>query len=54
MFHRLRKAFDRVRHDELIRLLYRWNDEKGIRMTGNLFWKQKTVVKVDVVSTSRV
>ena len=41
------KAFDRVRHEEMLKLLRDLNiDGKDLRLIQNLYWKQKAAVRV--------
>ena len=49
------KAFDRVKHGELIRLLERIGvDGKDLRMIENLYWNQKAAVKIDEMQSEWV
>ena len=49
------KAFDMVRHEDLIRILQRIGlDEKDIRLLSNLYWDQKSAVKIEDVKTEWV
>lgn len=49
------KAFDMVRHEDLIRMLQGIGlDDKDIRLISNLYWDQKAAVKIDNVKTEWV
>ncbi|GFS24332.1 RNA-directed DNA polymerase from mobile element jockey-like [Elysia marginata] len=42
------KAFDRVRHEEIITILQQLNiDGKDLRIIKNIYWEQKAVVRVE-------
>jgi hypothetical protein len=49
------KAFDKVRHDHLIRLLTEKNlDKRDIRLIANMYYNQKAVVRVENNTTEEI
>lgn len=49
------KAFDRVRHEQLIQILKNKNlDSRDIKIISNLYWNQKATVKIEGESTEEI
>ncbi|GFS04325.1 LINE-1 reverse transcriptase [Elysia marginata] len=47
------KAFDRVRHEEIITILQQLNiDGKDLRIIKNIYWEQKAAVRVEEETSS--
>ena len=48
MLYRLTKAFDRVRHDEIIKELRKLRiDGKDLRIIKNMYWEQTAAMRVE-------